>query len=447
MCGTRCEISKQALLSRSFMYIFVSKRKAMESLSLYELGRLIRLTLSRGLPDAYWVQAELSEVREAYNGHCYIELVQKAERGNTLVAKARGTIWANIYKMLKPYFQNATGQCFTAGIKVLLQVTVDYHEQYGLSLTVHDIDPTYTLGDMARRRREILQQLEEEGVLTLNKELDMPRIPQRIAVISAASAAGYGDFCNQLTNNPYGFVFYPKLFSAVMQGDKVESSIIAALNMIATQQDLWDAVVIIRGGGATSDLSGFDTYPLASNCAQFPLPIITGIGHERDDTVIDAVAHTRVKTPTAAAEFLITTMANTAAQVDELVGRLTGGVSERMHHEMNRLQQIATRLPSLFALVHTKQMHRIEQIERNLQTAIQQHLTKQKHRIELIEKTLEGASPTHILKRGYSITRCDGKIVKEVSSLTPGALLTTEWIDGILTSEVKSIKKTGTITQ
>ena len=419
----------------------------MESLSLYELGRLIRLTLSRGLPDAYWVQAELSEVREAYNGHCYIELVQKAEQGNTLMAKARGTIWANIYKMLKPYFQNATGQAFTAGIKVLLQVTVDYHEQYGLSLTVHDIDPTYTLGDMARRRREILQQLEEEGVLTLNKELTIPLTPQHIAVISAANAAGYGDFCNQLINNPYGFAFSPKLFPAVMQGDKVESSIIAALNKIATEQDLWDVVVIIRGGGATSDLSGFDTYPLASNCAQFPLPIITGIGHERDDTVIDAVAHTRVKTPTAAAEHLISIMANSAAQIDELVDRLTRGVSERMHREATHLQRIATRLPSLFALVHTKQMHRIEQIERNLQTAIQQYLTKQKHRIELIEKTLEGASPTHILKRGYSITRCNGKIVKEISSITPGAILTTEWIDGTLTSEVKSLKKSKTTIQ
>ena len=342
----------------------------MESLSLYELGRLIRHTLNAGLPDAYWVQAELSEVREAYNGHCYVELVQKAERGNTLLAKARGTIWANIYKMLKPYFENATGQRFTAGIKVLLQVTVDYHEQYGLSLTVHDVDPTYTLGDMARRRREILAQLEEEGVLTLNKELDLPVLPQRVAVISAAGAAGYGDFCDQLTSNPYGFVFYPKLFPAVMQGDRVEETVIAALDRIAAALDQWDVVVIIRGGGATSDLSGFDTYPLAANCAQFPLPIITGIGHERDDTVLDMVAHTRVKTPTAAAEFLVASLADAATRLDTLVSSLTIGITERMHREDRRVEQLAQRLPSLFALVQAKQLHRIEQLENSLRTSL-----------------------------------------------------------------------------
>ena len=305
-------------------------------------------------------------MREAYNGHCYIELVQKAERGNALVAKARGTIWASIYNMLRPYFENATGQRFAAGINVLMQVTVDYHEQYGLSLTVHDIDPTYTLGDMARRRREILQQLEAEGVLTLNKELHMPLLPQRIAVISAAGAAGYGDFCDQLMNNPYGFAFYPRLFPAVMQGDKVESSIIAALDTIAAERDHWDVVVIIRGGGATSDLSGFDTYPLAANCAQFPLPIITGIGHERDDTVLDTVAHTRVKTPTAAAEYLIGALADAAAHHEALVHRLTMGLTQRLHREEQRLQQLTTRLPAGFAIMQAKQQHRMAQNESTL---------------------------------------------------------------------------------
>ena len=408
----------------------------METLSLYELGRLIRLALNQGLPDAYWVQAELSEVREAYNGHCYIELVQKAERGNALLAKARGTIWANIYKMLRPYFENATGQRFAAGIKVLLQVSVEYHEQYGLSLTVHDIDPTYTLGDMARRRREILMQLEEEGVLTLNKELSMPLLPQRIAVVSAAGAAGYGDFCDQLMDNPYGFVFYPKLFPAVMQGDRVEETVIAALDRIAAERDEWDVVVIIRGGGATSDLSGFDTYPLAANCAQFPLPIITGIGHERDDTVLDLVAHTRVKTPTAAAEYLIATLSDAAAALDTLVASLTANLTECIHREEARLQQIATRLPSLLALVHTRQLHRIEQIESRLKVAVAHSLVEQQHRLQLIEKIIEGASPAHILQRGYSITRCDGRVVRNAASLPVGAVLTTEFADGQVSSSV-----------
>lgn len=406
----------------------------MESLSLYELNRLIRLTLNECMADAYWVQAELSEVREAYNGHCYIELVQKAERGNTLLAKARGNIWANIYKMLKPYFESETGQCFTAGIKVLLQVTVEYHEQYGLSLTVHDIDPTYTLGDMARRRREILMQLEAEGVLTLNKELPMPLLPQRVAVVSAAGAAGYGDFSDQLLHNPYGFAFYPKLFPAVMQGDRVEASIIAALDKIAAERDDWDVVVIIRGGGATSDLSGFDTYPLAANCAQFPLPIITGIGHERDDTVLDMIAHTRVKTPTAAAEFLVAQLVDAADMLEQLVTTLTHGVNERMRREETRLTQLATRLPSLFALTHARQLHRIEQLENRMRAALQQTIVNQTHRLALLEKVLEGASPQLILQRGYTITRCDGKVVRDVASLPQGAVLTTQFADG----EVKS---------
>mgnify|MGYP003303151022 FL=1 len=410
----------------------------METLSLYELNRLIRLTLHRGLSNAYWVQAELSEVREAYNGHCYIELVQKSEQGNTFVAKARGSIWANVYRMLKPYFENTTGQRFVAGIKVLLQVSVDFHEQYGLSLTVHDIDPTYTLGDMARRRREILMQLESEGVLTLNKELSMPMLPQRVAVVSAAGAAGYGDFCDQLMHNPYGFVFYPRLFPAVMQGDRVEESVIAALDSIISDDTQWDVVVIIRGGGATSDLSGFDTYLLATNCAQFPLPIITGIGHERDDTVLDVVAHTRVKTPTAAAEFLIARLVDAADALNAQVEALAHVVNMRMRSEEQRLTQIAAQLPFLFSLAHTRQMHRIEQLESHLRTSLKQLMVKETHRLQLIEQVTESASPQLMLQRGYSITRCNGKVVRDASILSPGVLLTTEFADGMVQSEVRT---------
>lgn len=286
------------------------------SLSLVELNMLVRRSVRACLPDEYWVQAELSDVRSNYSGHCYLEFVQKDSKSNALVAKARGIIWNNVYSRLKPFFERETGQLFVSGIKVLVKVTVDFHELYGYSLTVVDIDPTYTLGDMARRRKEIISRLESEGILTLNKELELPVLAQRIAVISSATAAGYGDFCNQLEHNPYGFVFYPHLFQAVMQGDKVELSIIAALEKIYQTQEKWDVVVIIRGGGATSDLSGFDTYNLAAHCAQFPLPVLTGIGHERDDTVLDVVSHTRVKTPTAAAEFLINHLRGTAEALD-----------------------------------------------------------------------------------------------------------------------------------
>jgi exodeoxyribonuclease VII large subunit len=322
-----------------------------------------------------------------------------------------------------------------AGIKVLLQVSVDYHEQYGLSLTVHDIDPTYTLGDMARRRHEIIQQLEEEGVLTLNKELLMPMLPQRVAVISAAGAAGYGDFCDQLMGNPYGFVFYPKLFPAVMQGDRVEDTIIEALDRIAAEQEKWDVVVIIRGGGATSDLSGFDTYNLAANCAQFPLPIITGIGHERDDTVLDVVAHTRVKTPTAAAEYLIAALVDAATVLDGMAIAITTGITNRIHHEEKRLEQIAQHLPALFSVIHINGMHRIAQLETRMHTALQRSLTEQKHRLQLMEKVIEGASPMQILQRGYSITRCGGRVVHNMADLPKDAVLTTTLADG----EVKSV--------
>ena len=297
----------------------------MDSLSLLELNSLVRRSLEQCLPDEYWIQTELSDVRSNTTGHCYLEFVQKDPRSNNLVAKARGMIWNNIYRLLKPYFEESTGQLFTSGIKVLVKVTVQFHELYGYSLTVLDIDPAYTLGDMARRRREILLQLEEEGVLTLNKELEMPVLPQRVAVISSATAAGYGDFCHQLQHNPGGFYFYTELFPALMQGNQVEESVLAALDRINARINEFDVVVIIRGGGATSDLSGFDTYLLAAACAQFPLPIITGIGHERDDTVLDSVAHTRVKTPTAAAELLIHQVTEVAEHLEELSVRLQQG--------------------------------------------------------------------------------------------------------------------------
>lgn len=230
--------------------------KEMDALSLYDLNVLVRRSLEQCLPDTYWIQAELSDVRTNSTGHCYLEFVQKDARSNSLIAKARGTIWSNVFRLLKPYFEEATGQAFVSGIKVLVQVTVSFHELYGYSLTVQDIDPTYTLGDMARRRKEILKQLEEEGVLLLNKELDIPRLPQRVAVISSSTAAGYGDFCHQLKNNPGGFYFYTELFPALMQGDRVEESVLVALDKINSRLESFDVVVIIRGGGATSDLSG-----------------------------------------------------------------------------------------------------------------------------------------------------------------------------------------------
>lgn len=408
----------------------------MDALSLYDLNALVRRSLEQCLPDEYWVQAELSEVRvHPATGHCYVEFVQKDPRSNNLVAKARGVIWNNVFRLLRPYFEENTGQVFTAGIKVLVQVSVGFHELYGFSLTVHDIDPTYTLGDMARRRREILKQLEEEGVLTLNKELPMPELPRRVAVISSATAAGYGDFCHQLTNNPRGYYFHTELFAAAMQGDRVEESMLAALDSINSRADDFDVVVIIRGGGATSDLSCFDTYLLAAACAQFPLPIITGIGHERDDTVLDSVAHARVKTPTAAAEYLIARMDEAADRLNDFAVRLYEGVTARLKWERNRLQQCRNRIPT--ASVRRVSSARLELLtaRKDLHRSVEAVLARHRHKLELLKQRLADASPDKLLARGYSITLKDGKAVKDAALLSPGDRLVTRLYRG----EVQSV--------
>ena len=408
-----------------------------QSLSLYELNGLVKRSIRSCLPDTYWVQAELSDVRSNYSGHCYLEFIQKDVSGNNLIAKARGTIWSNIYKMLKPYFEQETGQTFTSGIKVLVQVSVEFHELYGYSLTVLDIDPTYTVGDMERKRREILRQLEEEGVIDLNKELEMPMLPQRVAVISSATAAGYGDFCNQLANNSRRYGFHVELFPAIMQGERVEESILAALDAIYHRLEEFDVVVIIRGGGATSDLSGFDTYLLAASCAQFPLPIITGIGHERDDTVIDKVAHTRVKTPTAAAEYLISMMDKCADVLDGMSLRLMQGVRNRLLWEHRRIENLIQRIPSVAVKRIADAKYGLLVAQRDLQMVSRQFLFKKKHRLELLQQRLNDALPEKQLARGYSITLKDGKAVKDASMLKKGDTLVTILYQGKVKSEVK----------
>ena len=408
----------------------------MEALSLYDLNALVRRSLEQCLPDEYWVQAELSDVRTNSTGHCYLEFIQKDSRSNNLIAKARGTIWANVYRLLKPYFEESTGQAFVSGIKVLVQVTVSFHELYGYSLTVQDIDPTYTLGDMARRRREILKQLEEEGGLTLNKELEMPVLPQRIAVVSSPTAAGYGDFCHQLKNNSRGFFFHTELFPALMQGDRVEESVLSALDAILNRQEDFDAVVIIRGGGATSDLSGFDTYLLAAACAQFPLPIITGIGHERDDTVLDSVAHTRVKTPTAAAEYLINCMDLVADELEVLISQLHESVRSRLTEEHRKLISYRNRIPSAVVRRVSDAKLALLTTRKDISLAVQTSLSRQRHRLELLQQRLADASPEKMLARGYSITLKDGKVVKNAAMLNEEDEIITRFYRGEVASVI-----------
>ena len=323
-------------------------------------------------------------------------------------------------------------------------MTVQFHELYGYSLTVLDIDPAYTLGDMARHRREILLQLEEEGVLTLNKELEMPQLPQRIAVISSATAAGYGDFCHQLQHNPGGFFFYTELFPALMQGNQVEESVLAALDRVNARIDDFDVVVIIRGGGATSDLSGFDTYLLAAACAQFPLPIITGIGHERDDTVLDSVAHTRVKTPTAAAELLIHRVAEVADRLEDLSVRIRQGAYMLLERERRRLDTLQARIPNLVQWKLTETRFALLTARKDLSQATMALLSRQRHRLELLQQRIVDASPDKLLSRGYSITLKDGKAVTDASSLKSGDRLVTRFSKGEAQSVVEQSRLIGT---
>ena len=431
-----------------------------QALSLVELNQRIRMTLEQAFPDTYWVRAEMSDVREnGASGHCYLEFIEKDPRSGQLLAKVRGAIWAKTFRLLKPYFEMETGQRFVSGLKVLVRVTVDFHELYGLSLTVVDIDPAYTLGDMARKRLEIIRQLQEEGVFELNKELPLPLLPRRIALISSPTAAGYEDFMNQLTHNRAGYPFYVKLFPALMQGERTEESVIAALDRIYAHQELFDVVALLRGGGATSDLNSFDSYLLAANCAQFPLPILTGIGHERDDTVVDLVAHTRLKTPTAVAEFLIARMDQAAQTVEELQQTMTQSASMRMLQEKQRLQSYATRFPALVGqrmernrtLLHQlgaklptmaqgfveRKRAMVDRLAMQLRNATTTHLTEKQRFLQLQEQFVRMASPDYILRRGYSLTLREGKIIKRAEELHVGEELTTRFMDG----EVKSIIK------
>ena len=406
-------------------------------MTLYELNHLVRAALESTLDEEYWVQGELSDASAGYGGHFYGELVQKDERGESIVARARVTCWARTYNLLRMRLYRETGQTLRAGMQVKLLVRVTFHEQYGYALNIQDIDSTFTLGDLARRRREILAQLEADGILHDNQQLPLHRLLSRIAVVSSERAAGYGDFCNQLAGNDYGLRFTTRLFSAVMQGQHVEESLIGALEQIASEQEAWDVVVIIRGGGATGDLSDFDSYPLAACIAQFPLPVITGIGHERDETVLDHVAHTRVKTPTAAAAFIIDHQAQEAALLDDLQRRFTNMVQERILRERQRLAHLSVVLPLLFGQFREHEEHRLRECRQRLVTSLTQLLQATRHRHELLAQRLSTADPQQMLRRGYSITWCDGHILHSPAEAPSGSELRTMLENGELISIVK----------
>jgi exodeoxyribonuclease VII large subunit len=447
----------------------------MQTLSLFELNSLVRQVVEQTLDREYWVEAELSECRES-RGHCYMELIQYDETTlsplpsppspqRTPIARAQAKCWRTQWQVLQPYFERTTGQTLHAGMKVRMKVYAQFHEAYGFSWIVTDIDPTFTMGDMARRRQEIIAQLKAEGVFDMQKSLELPSFCLNIAVISSATAAGYGDFVNQLADSP--FDFHTQLFPATMQGEQVEESIIAALNAIYGTSGTsggcdtpFDCVVIIRGGGATADLSGFDTLALAENVAQFPLPIITGIGHDRDESILDMVSHTRVKTPTAAAQFLIANAEQTLLRIETCEQRILRSVQGRMEIERLRLTRLSERIPPLFSLFRTRQEARLEQLAQRLASLTERRLERENnkletlalrlaplatrileshhHHLQLLEQRVQGLDPALLLKRGYSITLLDGHVLRDPQEATQDAIIETRLANGTLHSKVVS---------
>jgi len=431
----------------------------MEALTLLDLNQLVRNRLRREFPDTYWIQAEISECKEHYSGHCYLELVQKRENSEALCAKARATIWANTWSNLKPIFEQQTGTRLQAGQKVMVEVSVDFHELYGFSLVIRDIDAAYTIGDLSLRRQQVIKQLTEDGVFELNKELEWPVLPKRIAVISSPSAAGYEDFMDQLHTNDFGFHFKTGFFPATMQGDSAAASIMEALNNIQASEQEFDVVVIIRGGGATTDLRCFDEYELCYYCAQYPLPLLTGIGHDRDSSVLDLVAHTSVKTPTAAAEHLIDCLSSEAYRLDANLDKLQQRVTQLLDAYKRKLQANTERLRR----TTSDGLHRANlQVERNqhelyrranqfvlirrqdadlkvarLNHRVQTLIDQQKHRLGMLESRLETFSPEMMIKKGFSLTLHQGRILKSIQDLQPGTEIQTRLKDGVIYSIIK----------
>jgi exodeoxyribonuclease VII large subunit len=451
-----------------------------ERLSLTELQLIIKDSLYMALPDMYWVVAEISEIKENYAGHCYLELIEKHPDEKNVRARIKAVIWNKRYRFLKSLFENITGEELSVGMKVLVKAKVEYHEIYGLSLVISDIDPSFTIGEMALKRQMIIRRLEEEGVFTMNKELPFPLIPQRIAVISSKTAAGYSDFINHLKKNSYGYVFYTALFETVMQGTETEESVINSLDRIAGYPQLFDVVAIIRGGGSVTDLSWFDNYKIAYHVTQFPLPVLTGIGHEKDQSVTDMVAFQSLKTPTAVADHLIECVAVTESHLEEMSNEITEVSRSVIDENQSLLDTFRMKLIPLARLMvsdHKENLSNcmIELINMGKEFIARAGLipASQKsrlisstgyfsnrkntgtdnHRIALIDKTLsfinqlnektEGMEnrlrildPAGVLKRGYSITSLNGRIIRSTGEVANNDIIDTQFSDGRIKSKV-----------
>jgi len=428
--------------------------------TLRELNLTVQQSLATTFPSAVWVIAEISQLNvNSRNGHCYLELIEKDPKTNSIVAKSRATIWGFAFSVISSYFKSETGHPLSSGLKVLVKATVEFHEVYSMSLNISDIDPNYTLGDIARRRQEIINQLLEEGVFDLNMQLNLSSTPHRIAVVSSPTAAGYDDFCSQLLHNKYGFAFSIQLFEAVMQGEKTEASVVNALDRIAAQEDNFDVVVLIRGGGSKSDLAWFDSYEIAANIAQFPIPVLTGIGHERDESIADLVAYKKLKTPTAVAEFLIAKLFEFDSYLTDLQQHLSETVKGILTLEKRKIESISIKLNQLV----TKRLHKekmqlhsymmrmqmvpqkkiqkerqlLQKISFLLKSKVEKQFLMQNNRLQLFENTVKLQNPQNILNKGYSFTLSNGKILRHATDVKKGDVLETQLMNGSIKSIVE----------
>lgn len=428
-----------------------------EHISLSQLNSLVAEAIATHLAPSYWVVAELVEVRENYSGHCYLTLAEKDK--DKVLAQSKAAIWQQTYRMIKPYFESSTGQSFAAGIKVRIKVSVSFHNVYGINMTVQDIDPAYTVGEVTLRRQQILRQLEEDGVADMNRELVMPELPKRLAVISSPTAAGYEDFVKQLEGNSHGYKIDTHLFSATMQGEGAEASIVAAMEQIFEQVEEYDALVIIRGGGAAIDLSCFDNYNIAYYITQFPIPVVVGIGHERDETVLDLVAHTALKTPTAVAAYFLEIFQLADAQLDQILDRLQSAVHQTVIREKQHIYTVAASLPILTGRIFSQKtsylnhlVHKTENASlgflrdkqstvstllHTLQSSTHDLLLLEKQKLEKAELVADLSDPKHVLKRGYSITKSGGKVLKSTDDVSPGDEIETLLSSGKVLSTAK----------
>lgn len=412
-----------------------------EKITLTELQGVIRDKLYESLPGFYWVIAEIAEIKTNSAGHCYLELTDNDTPGGRITARVRATIWAAKYRSLNTFFNASTGIPLRAGITILFKATVEYHELYGLSLNISDIDPSYTAGDMALRREGIIRRLTADGVMTMNRELSLAPYPRNIAVISSAKAAGYQDFINHLTNNPYGYVFSPVLFEAVMQGETTERSVIEALDRIPAASGVYDAAVIIRGGGSMTDLSWFDSYDIAFYITQFPLPVMTGIGHEKDLTVTDMVAWRSFKTPTAVADFLVEQTLDSENRVIDMASSLHAEAAVLLSSAEEQLSSLQNRTASTARLIVRVKDEKLGYNAETLLRSKNNLMRTAREKIDRLESALRHLDPAGVMQRGFTLTTKNGKILHSPAGLEPGDTIVTHFEQGHATSTIKETSK------